>query len=590
MKFKSTLQLLISIALLFSATIVARTLKKAKYLDKTKGKYSDERKSILKTQPNTDRDILYLSDMHIDLLYDSGMDALKSNECHKSIDDVSVVKLARDYGFTNTEIKEMTAKFGLPSPDEDLKKLEEQEKVATEGPKGKVADKSDYGRFYCNSPFKLIQSAVDKAYSIKPNPAYVIIGGDMIAHKVNEDYDQAKTQDDKNKSKMMYEMTFRLFKNLIHTKFKNSRILSALGDNDLYEKNEKPEVDVEDQYQRFRGLIRVPEDKLEYYVEKNLDESGKPVKPDIRTKFYYSYTDEAAKIKFIVLNSNLMALKDKVYDNYDKQAVEQQFEFLKEQLDNLKYDQKAFIIMHMPVFKEFMYLRNLKNVRKEYAERLLEIVKKHQDKLILALSSHFHTARFAIDKDKILPTVIFPSLSPRVNTNPGFAFLEIKDQRVNDIDFIFADLDKTLKIKIIEKNFAFNTVYPKSYRLEKNEAIGFSVFSDTENNQESKDIWSIRHPFKTFFSEFKINRYSFANAVKSFDDPKNIKSFYTLMAGLRLTETSKALSWRMVKEMYDPLKEGFATGDLITWKGLTKSFSELSDTVAAAPKKEAEAK
>jgi predicted MPP superfamily phosphohydrolase len=362
--------------------------------------------------------ILFLSDVHLELLYDS----------RTTTKQKFLLKCKNSTDYLNHEV--------LPF---------------------------DYGRYNCNPSVVLLQTALKDIYSKFPSLDLIILGGDLIAHGL---YDLSIGLE-KEVNKNLYKETFLTIYNEIKKLYPNTKIVPIIGNNDFYEhyqtpdsKSQKEQIDFfKNLY--FTGLDKDSSNKLNFKnLNINYDES-------LNAGMYYSYFDKNLRIKIIVLNSNIFSLKN---NKLNRDEAFKQLQFLEDELADVeRRNSKCFVVSHIPAFpyynsKKFEFFYN-----DDFSRKIEELMYRYKNSIVVTVSGHTHWSKSGVrvkydesqprlrytDKNEyFFSSINLPSLSPIFYNNPGYSVIiyDKNSRSINNIETHYADLQKTMANDEFTKN------------------------------------------------------------------------------------------------------------------------------------------
>lgn len=70
-------------------------------------------------------------------------------------------------------------------------------------------------------------------------------------------------------------------------------------------------------------------------------------------------------------------------------------------------------------------------------------MKANKHKILIILGAHTHTLDFRFEAD-YFNLIATPSISPEFGNNPGYATFEVIDNEVQNVQFVFLDLNDTM--------------------------------------------------------------------------------------------------------------------------------------------------
>lgn len=429
--------------------------------------------NVIKTS-DTIKNILFLTDIHLDVLYDSKQPFMELTLCRKTKDILN-----------NT------------------------------------IDPFDYGRYNCNPTVHLLESALTKANeTYNKNIDYIILGGDMIAHGLYELNLTAKGEMNLEINKELFKETFTTIYKKIKQYFPEAFIIPVLGNNDFYEHYATPDkVSLKEQTDFLKDLYFPEFIKEKLIFNDNFDNT-------ISNGFYYSITLD--NIKYISLNSNYFCKSNKRLN--DTEALIH-LDFLSTELALSKNkSQKVIMLQHIPSYPSFYEGKIEFNILEKYAKIFESITYKYRNIIITNFSGHLHktkvgvsvksnkdnknTKSFLKDNSKsdtpFYHSFSFPSISPVYYNNPGFSIinLDIKIGQITDIQSIFADLKKTL-----------------------NEDLSFSL--NKEINADN--LFDIKYNYREDYKFNKFNSEDYYDFIYNrLEDEELLHKYFFSMLGFRL--------------------------------------------------------
>lgn len=352
----------------------------------------------------------------------------------------------------------------------------------------------DYGKYHCDGTVNLLQSALSHMKLKVPNPDLFIIGGDMVAHKIF----QLPFDSDKTENKKIFKQTVEAITSMIKDTFPNVKILPLIGNNDFYEHyntpNEESRLEQLDFFRRtfFKDKTNCNED-FDSSTERGL---------------YYSYYSNELEMRLIFLNSNFFSLENSNLNALDAETELDWLEG--ELRASQRKNEKVFILMHIPPYPFCLRSKVLFMMHEDYVRKIELLGLLYRNTIVNILSSHTHWSKMGVrkvideaevfkrrkerfnlikiatrssneDGVKILPTFNFPSLSPINSNNPGYSIVTIEEKRIKNIESYFGDLSSTLdqkmeKTKNVEVTPEKFWVFYYNYK----EEFNFSRFDSNE--------------------------------------------------------------------------------------------------------------
>jgi predicted MPP superfamily phosphohydrolase len=322
----------------------------------------------------------------------------------------------------------------------------------------------DYGRYNCNPSVVLLQSALKDIYSKFPRLDLIILGGDLVANLL---YD-LNIERDKEINKKLYKETFKTVLNEIRKVYLSTKILPIIGNNDFYQHYQTPDPEsLKEQIEVFKNMYFTSGDDQDAsnklppkYLNKNFDET-------LNAGMYYSYFDNNLGIKFIVLNTNFFSIKNK---KINKENSYKQLSFLEGELAKLEQQNlKCLVVSHIPAFPFYDSTKFEFMCVDEFIKKLEELMYRYKNSIIATISGHTHWSksgvrvkkrstklrqRYADLNEYFFSSINLPSLSPVYYNNPGYAvvFFDSHSKSIFNIETHYADLQKTMADEEFSKN------------------------------------------------------------------------------------------------------------------------------------------
>lgn len=333
-------------------------------------------------------------------------------------------------------------------------------------------EKYDYGRYSCNPSEVLIQTVLKDAKLKNKELDLVILGGDMIAHGL---YDLDLHDQSKQKNKELYRQTFHKVISIIREQYPYVKILPVHGNNDYYEHYQSP--DESSKIEQIKFLKSLYFNETEHFFDPN--QFNQDFNDTISHGMYYSYFDLNLGVRFISLNSNMFSIKN---NKISEEESEKQLDFLERELQNMhNKNEKGFLMFHIPPYPQYVNNKTEFFFYENFAERMESLVYKYKANIINTLCGHLHWSKGGVrsfdslsgnypgsDTDKLISKYIrftgnnflqpkvkkikyfslinFPSVSPVFKNNPGYSVINFSSEkkRIVNIETHFADLHQTL--------------------------------------------------------------------------------------------------------------------------------------------------
>jgi hypothetical protein len=366
-------------------------------------------------------DVLFLTDIHIDILYDSSSQ-------------------------TTTACRNIKDPFNV------------------------TINEKDFGRYDCDSPVSLFNSMFSSLKSNYNNLDLIILNGDQIGHDL-----YSIDLGDKSKNRQLYHDSFSFIYKVLKTGYPEATILPVIGNNDFYEHYSTPdESSKKEQINFFKSL---------YFSSENINKTN--LNPDfeetVNDSMYYSYRIDDTK--FIMLNSVIYTLKNKNFNLADcDRELEWFVKELKspgKKLICLHVPPYPFFWANKTeFFFRQEYMKKFDDLMYEYRDSIINVLSSHLHwmKFGIRVKSEFTNFLFRnsnlpeTDMDRFIDTVVrskkilnrskqikmnkikyfnlinLASLSPIFSNSPTYSILQydIDNHRINNIRTYSGDLNRTL--------------------------------------------------------------------------------------------------------------------------------------------------
>lgn len=300
-----------------------------------------------------------------------------------------------------------------------------------------TTDIQQIARFKCDSSYHLLCSTFYSMSMLNPNPDFILILGDSIAHSTmymlnntlhyNTDYNQ-----------QLVRLTYQKISEVISAYFPKSKIVPVIGNNDGY-----------GDYTELTG-----NEKENYY--QFMYDLWRPMVGEISSTFRENgyYSTQYRDIKFLCLNSNMMSVEE----NGLEKLVKKQFEWLEHELRNSVDKPKSVVVMmHIPPGVS-MY-DGSPNWHDSYIDSFLEVLRIYKHTIKLIMSGHLHISTFQLIDFLDIPIIVHSSISPIYHNNPTFRYYQISESNSTYFDYIFDMFSSDSDFKLQPSDFNSITSY-----------------------------------------------------------------------------------------------------------------------------------
>lgn len=436
---------------------IVKKVKNLDNLDITNIEVNSESENLIKNS-NKLR-ILYLSDIHLDLLYDSKAETLPY-ECK--------FRKEKNNNYNYNE-------------EEDLSNLSNLQDFEYET--NINLDENDFGKKFCDTNKNLFNLLLDKAKSLNIEFDYVIILGDNVNHTLN--FDQINI-------KKNYEDVFRYIRTAVEERFSSSDVLFCLGNNDFVERYDFPNT-MED----YNSQIKKIESQLLRINNHTIEDSDKSnsTSDDIRIDSSHSYSNSWYSYKLnnqviaVMLNSVLFN-KKMSFGKYSPQhlsdlsdLIEKQFLFLEITLKQaLERKQKTLIHFHIPMNNFYDIVNSnlvLNDIMDKYLIRFDEICFKYRDAILKIITGHLHFSALSVRNSSLnASSLLYSSAANAFRDNNN-------DKSINDAN---AMNKKTRNNRYKSKVSIFNSNKIKQLRTEVDSYNNYYKNNDNKNSNLYSDL------------------------------------------------------------------------------------------------------
>nr|XP_002122011.1 acid sphingomyelinase-like phosphodiesterase 3b [Ciona intestinalis] len=257
-------------------------------------------------------------------------------------------------------------------------------------------DAGPFGDYRCDSPWRLVQSAISAMKNIEGDPDFIIWTGDDTLHTSDED---------KYLGTELVLETIRNLTDLIKGTFPNTTVHACLGNHDYHHKSQIPP-----------GPSYILSNVAEYWRDWMTEEQFQM----FNSTGQYS-VEIATKVNLISLNTNVWYTSNHgVNGTGDPGSY---FKWFENQLQQARTGSaKVYVIGHVPPghfelvdYKYWFY--------PSYNERYVDIIRRYSDVIIGQFFGHHHTDTFRMFYDEnnkaISNLLIAPGVTPWMTTLPG---------------------------------------------------------------------------------------------------------------------------------------------------------------------------
>ncbi|KAH3787773.1 acid sphingomyelinase-like phosphodiesterase 3b [Dreissena polymorpha] len=298
-------------------------------------------------------------------------------------------------------------------------------------PNAKPTNPGQYGDFWCDSPWKLVNSSVQAMAKLKPNADFILWTGDTIVHASDKE--------------LNYEINAEVLTNitdLLKSVLPGVKVYASFGNHDYWPNNQFPPAN--------NRLYNDTLDRWESWINDSSQHNN------FRKGAYYTVKTPHG-LRIIALNTNLYYTSNKVTVNVSDPA--DQLQWLNATLAHAKTNNEPVLItahippgVHTPSILIWMH--------EMFHIPFVDILQTHADVIVGMFFGHDHSDGFKVLPNKsgklTSPIFIAPSVTPwryRIPNkigpahNPGIRLVEYDKAtgRPLDITQYYLDLQKANK-------------------------------------------------------------------------------------------------------------------------------------------------
>ena len=321
--------------------------------------------------------------------------------------------------------------------------------------------------------YALLNSSLGSMAQAKPDPDFVLLTGDLLAHHFSELYQEATGDQTEVGLRSFIKKTVTFMVGLISDTFQGSTVYYILGNNDSY--NGDYQIAPEGQFLKDTSQILaqdfLPEEVRQEFIG------------TFQVGGYYSLALPGEGTRVIGLNSNFFSANyvnpGETQVNYDPGLHE--LAWLKNELAKAKAaGEKVMLLCHIPpgvnVYGTVHDSQNSSGVvnqvsdfwQSQYLTAFLDILGTYYNTIKAIYSGHTHMDDFRLYflPDQYLQPVAFvhiaPALSPQFGNNPGFKLLELESTTLAITDSHTHYLDLAGGSQTWSLEYSFNQTFSQN--------------------------------------------------------------------------------------------------------------------------------
>lgn len=275
-------------------------------------------------------------------------------------------------------------------------------------------DYAEYGRYGCDSPLALLESAVLAMQLVNSDPEFILLTGDIIGHRTSSLLDPSGEYDPQFSHSLVMNSTAAVIA-LFKEYFPDTQVVTTIGNNDGYEDYWTPsESEASDYLAELRTLFA----KINPSISSSFTKLG----------YYTSVTRDGRLV--ISLNSNYFSIKRY---NIATRPAEQQLLWLDNELSST--DRRVIVSMHIPPGSS-MFGGGSFDSSEVVIKEFVEILQRHHDKIDFLMSGHYHSSSFQLIPMTNLAVLIHAAVSPVYGNNPTFRYYTAESSTFDYEDYV----------------------------------------------------------------------------------------------------------------------------------------------------------
>jgi hypothetical protein len=370
----------------------------------------------------------------------------------------------------------------------------------TESPFNMTLYNYDFGRYDCDTPTTLFNSMLNNLKQNQDKLDLIILNGDQIAHNLYK----VPLGDDKLENKKLYKKIFEFIYKNFQIMYPGVPILPVIGNNDFYEHYTTPDPDSKkEQVNYFKSLY--------FNNTAMLDNLNTDHEATLNDGMYYSYKFKEG-LKFIMFNSVIYSYNNKKFSNID---CDRELEWLERELNTNEKKIICMHVPPYPFYydnrTEFYireeYMKKFDDLMYKYKDTVVNVLSSHLHwmKFGIRFKSQlvnyvFHESTLPeTDMDRFINTIVrskkilnrskqlrvveekyfnvinFASLSPVYDNSPTYSVIKFNSgiHQIDNIKTFHANLNNTLPV-----HSGSNLDWDIQYDLKKD--FGFSTFDNED--------------------------------------------------------------------------------------------------------------
>ena len=326
-----------------------------------------------------------------------------------------------------------------------------------------TSNSKSYGTYGQETDFTLFNSVLKAIHKIEANPDFIIMSGDILAHKFNATFAQY------SKDQSMYSLYKFIYKTMGFVSWKLSQyyhhvpVYFALGNNDSYTGDYSCIPDGEFMHTTadlfFQNFIKDAGNRESFYATYPVN------------GYYTAVPPKAKNARIIVLNTNYFSPKG---GEFTPDPAQQQLSWLEAQLAaSQKNGERVWIIGHIPAGVDvFSTVKSGESTvtlqwKENYIDQYIKDVQTYGANITASFAGHTHMDDFRLvyDADHAKPAYfmhITPSITPVFSNNSAFQLLMYNWETFSIDNFVTYYLDLKSATDKWAKEYTFNDAYQQT--------------------------------------------------------------------------------------------------------------------------------
>jgi sphingomyelin phosphodiesterase acid-like 3 len=295
-----------------------------------------------------------------------------------------------------------------------------------------------YGTHSADTNYNLLNSALDNMYLLAPRPDFIMISGDFLSHDFQETYAKLSGGADPKAVHSFIDKTIAFVTWMIATRFPNTSVYPALGNNDSY----CGDYQLEPSGQFLRATVKTWKSLL-----KNRSNSGSFVRTFPTRGSYSIIAPNNRAHRLIVLNTTFFSINyQNTCGDHKAEPGSDEMKWLEVELQKASAaKEKVWLVYHIPpgidVFSTLLRQRTsladqtsqiISFWQPTYNQQFISLVSQYSAMIAGSFAGHMHMDSFELFQSANQNAVSFvhitPAISPLFGNNPAFELFSYNRQ------------------------------------------------------------------------------------------------------------------------------------------------------------------